>query len=220
MLPCVLRRSALARLREHCDEGAQLRQRKYLPIGVSVCAFSALIASVRANEVQTYAYDDLGRLIRVSYTGTVNNNQIHSTCFDENDNRMRYRSDPLGAAATCPTPTPAPTPSPTQTPPPPPPPSNNPPATNADSVTGKICETASKNVTANDTDPDGDLPLTVTAVATSSLADVYIVSSSTIGVAAYGSTGSTSVSYTIVDSRGASATGTLTITIQNGTGCQ
>jgi hypothetical protein len=80
--------------------------------------------------------------------------------------------------------------------------------------------TTSKNVIANDTDPDGDLPLTVTAVQTSTIADVSITNASTITVTGYGSTGSQAITYTIMDSRGATATGYLNITVSSGTGCQ
>lgn len=184
--------------------------------GTTLCAVAAM-----AGETITYSYDDLGRLVRSSYSGTINNNQVHSTCFDENDNRTRYRSDPLGAPAACPTPTPAPTPPPSPPPPPPPPPpANNPPVANTDSVSVKVCLSTTKNVIANDTDPDGDLPITVMAVQTSTLADVYIVDASTIGVTAYGTVGSQAITYTIKDSRGATATGTLNISVTSGTGCQ
>ncbi len=74
-------------------------------------------------------------------------------------------------------------------------------------------------MTANDTDADGDLHLTVISVSPSALADVYIVSASTIGVTAYGAPGTGSVTYTIQDSRGATASGTLGMLIQNGAGC-
>lgn len=80
--------------------------------------------------------------------------------------------------------------------------------------------TASKNVTANDTDPDGDYPLTVTAVQTSTIADVSIADPNTIAVTGYGTVGSQAITYTIKDSRGATASGTLNIIVQSGTGCQ
>lgn len=181
---------------------------------------AALAGRALATETQTYTYDEFGRLVAVSYAGTINSGNKHSICFDAADNRTRYRSDPSGAGAACPPPVPVPTPPPVPPPPPPPPPPpNNPPIANADSVTVKVCLTATKNVTANDTDPDGDLPLTVTAVQTSTLADVYIVDASTIGVTGYGTAGSQAVTYTIRDSRGATATGTLNISVTSGTGC-
>ncbi|MFT3791436.1 MAG: hypothetical protein QM741_10220 [Rudaea sp.] len=62
----------------------------------------ALMANAWAGETQTYKYDELGRLKSVQYTGTVNNGQAHSTCFDPAGNRTVYRSDAGGALATCP----------------------------------------------------------------------------------------------------------------------
>lgn len=198
-----------------------MEKRNQLLAACSLAALGLANGTAEAAETQTYNYDDLGRLTGVSYSGTVNNGQKHTMCYDTTDNRTRYRSDPSGAAATCPSPVVVPTPPPPAPPPPPPPPPppNNPPVANADAVTVKVCLSTTKNVTANDTDPDGDLPLTVTAVGTTSLADVYIVNASTIGVTAYGTPGSANVSYTIKDSRNATASGTLTITVQNGTGC-
>ena len=62
----------------------------------------ALMANAWAGETQTYKYDELGRLKSVQYSGTVNNGQAHSTCFDPAGNRTVYRSDSGGALATCP----------------------------------------------------------------------------------------------------------------------
>lgn len=181
-------------------------------------------ASALASETQTYAYDDLGRLTGVAYTGTVNAGNKHSMCYDPADNRTRYRSDPAGAPAQCPTPAPMPTPTPepipTPTPTPPPAP-NDPPVANTDSVSVKVCMTALKDLVANDTDPDGDYPLTLVSVGTSTIADVGLVGDGrSVSVTGYGTPTSGSVSYTIMDSRGRSATGFLNITVQSGTGCQ
>ncbi len=82
-----------------------------------------------------------------------------------------------------------------------------------------VCLTASVNVITNDTDPDGDVPLSVISASPSTLGDVYVVNSTTIGVTAYGTPGTGSVTYTVQDSRGATANGTLSITVQNGAGC-
>ena len=96
---------------------------------------------------------------------------------------------------------------------------NNPPVANVDSVSVKKCMYASVNVVANDTDPDGDYPLTVIAVTSSSLAQTYVESATSIGVTAYGTLGTSAVTYTVKDSRGATSTGQLSITVTNGTGC-
>lgn len=202
-----------------------MSQSKRLIAGLSFIVYVIDPVAAPANETQTFKYDELGRLVDVSYSGTINNGQRHSICYDATDNRTRYRSDPSGAGASCPStvivpPPPPPAPPPPAPPPPPPPPPNNPPVANTDAVTVKVCLGTSKNVIANDTDPDGDYPLSVTAVGTSTWADVYIIDQSTIGVAAYGAPGSGVVTYTITDSRGASASGYLNITVQNGTGCQ
>lgn len=193
---------------------------RYFIVGAALASGAAALA----DETQTYTYDDLGRLVAVTYTGTVNNGNKHSMCFDSADNRTRYRSDPNGAGADCPppvpVPTPAPSPSPTPPPPPPPPAPNIPPVANADSMSAKKCEVATKDLTANDTDADGDYPLAVTSVGTTSLGDLAILSGGTVSFTAYGTTGTAAVSYTVTDSRGASSSGSLQVTVTNGTGCQ
>lgn len=95
---------------------------------------------------------------------------------------------------------------------------NQPPVANADSMSVKICENGTKNVTANDTDPNGD-PITLTAVTSSALVDAFVLDNATVSVTAYGTTGNTQVTYTISDGHGGTANGTLGITVLNGTGC-
>lgn len=96
---------------------------------------------------------------------------------------------------------------------------NSPPNAVADASTVRVCESRFVNVVANDTDPDGDYPLTLVAVGTSSKGDVWISSGSDIGFSAYGSTGGTVISYTVQDSRGAQSNGTLGMQVLNGSGC-
>ncbi|MEQ1499263.1 MAG: Calx-beta domain-containing protein [Novosphingobium sp.] len=64
---------------------------------------SALGAAVPiwSNETQTYTYDELGRLVAVTSSGTINNNQRHSICYDPAGNRTQYKSDSAGAGASC-----------------------------------------------------------------------------------------------------------------------
>jgi hypothetical protein len=177
-------------------------------------------ASALASETQTYAYDDLGRLVAVGYAGTINAGNQHSMCYDPADNRTRYRSDPAGAPAQCPAPAPVPTPTPEPTLTPPPAP-NAMPVANTDSISVKVCVNGQKDVVANDTDPDGDYPLTLVSVGTTPIADVSIAGDGrSISVTGYSTPASGSVSYTIMDSRGAAATGTLNVTVTAGTGCQ
>ncbi len=72
--------------------------------------FSLTATPGDANEIQTYVYDAQGRLISVSYAGTINNGQKHSVCYDTADNRTQYKSDSTGAGVTCPNGNPPPPP--------------------------------------------------------------------------------------------------------------
>jgi len=174
----------------------------------------ALISSAMATETQSYQYDELGRLKAVQYSGTVNNGQAHSTCFDPAGNRTVYRSDSGGALASCtPTPTPSPTPTPTPTP------TNSPPVANPDTATMARCATITLDVTANDTDPEGNLPLTVVSVSGGGGLHVTLVSGGTVQIESTGLTGARSFSYTVADSLGATSVGTGTVTVQSGPVC-
>lgn len=95
---------------------------------------------------------------------------------------------------------------------------NNPPVTQPNSVSVGVCLSTSVNVVANDSDPDGD-PVTLVSVGSSSVADLHVASSTTIGVTGHGSPGSQTVSYTIQDGRGGTATGNLTVVVVSGSGC-
>ncbi len=175
-------------------------------------------ASALASETQTYAYDDLGRLIGVAYTGTVNAGNKHSMCYDPADNRTRYRSDPAGAAANCPQPVGVPTGAP---PPPPPPPPNNPPIANTDVVNVPACANVTANLVVNDTDPDGNT-LTIVSLGTTNIADVYILTPQTISVTGYSPNPYNHgwITYTISDGRGGTATGSVHIIIGGSGACQ
>jgi hypothetical protein len=92
---------------------------------------------------------------------------------------------------------------------PPPPAPNNPPTPVSDSGSQLRCTTQTYAVTANDTDPNGDYPLVLTL---SSNAAFEIVSGSEIQFTG-GNTGTYATTYTVRDSRGATATSTLTVTV-------
>lgn len=96
---------------------------------------------------------------------------------------------------------------------------NSPPVTANDTASVGICLTVTKNVIANDTDPEGHYPLVVLSVTSSTKGDAYVADASSIGFSAYGVAGSTQVTYTVRDSLGATATGVLNITVTNGQGC-
>jgi hypothetical protein len=75
------------------------------------------------------------------------------------------------------------------------------------------CTTAVYYVTGNDTDPDGDYPLTVTAV---SGIGFSVYSSSEVQFTSTQGTGAKVGTYTVQDSLGATANATLTVTVSGG----
>lgn len=97
---------------------------------------------------------------------------------------------------------------------------NQPPVTTADTMPAVgVCQAGQKNVAANDTDPEGNYPLTVSAVGSSPLGEFSVINSTTISLAAFGTPGNSSVVYTIRDSLGASSTGIIYFSVVNGQGC-
>ena len=95
-------------------------------------------------------------------------------------------------------------------------PSNLPPIANTDSATVEVCGTVSKNVIANDTDPDGNYPLQLTAIVSSTKGMATVESNTNVSYTAFGNTGNGVVKYTVRDSLGAAATGTLNVNITSG----
>lgn len=57
--------------------------------------------SVNAQEVTSYQYDSLGRLVGSSISGGPNNGLSTKTCFDPSGNRRKYFIGPAGTAPTC-----------------------------------------------------------------------------------------------------------------------
>ncbi len=170
---------------------------------------AAGVASAQSS-TESYTYDARGRLAEAKTAGGQNNNEVHSICYDRSGNRTRYRAASNGTSITCPVAAPAPTPSPAPTPTPTP--TNSPPVTANDAVAGTCFTAITKNLTANDTDPEGNYPLTLTAVGPSSGgASAYIVSASSVRVVFGPKWDWSSVSYTVRDSLGATSTGQLSI---------
>ena len=167
---------------------------------------------------ETYTYDALGRLVGADTDGGQNNNEIHSICYDAADNRTSYVASATGTLSSCvntgvssPAPTPTPTPTPT--------PSNSPPVAVNDSATVYCETTATISLTANDSDPDGNTPLTVTALTKTSgkAMSASIVAPGSAQL--YAVTPGTRVySYTVQDTLGATDQGTLTVTVPT-SGC-
>lgn len=67
----------------------------------SIAALALSSVSSFAAETQTYTYDALGRLVKVQNSGTVNNNQVRSFCFDKVGNRIEYDSRATGVPLAC-----------------------------------------------------------------------------------------------------------------------
>lgn len=157
-----------------------------------------------------YRYDDLGRLIESKTTGGPNNSLGQTVVYDPAGNRT---SLVIGGAGGPPDP------------PPPPPTNNNAPIANPDSLSLKRCYSGYANVLANDTDPDGDVPLSIIDVQ----ADDFLAQHGTVIIQApslYIETPSVQynstyyIDYIVEDARGARATGRLTLTVNtNNTNC-
>lgn len=96
---------------------------------------------------------------------------------------------------------------------------NLPPVTKADTASVGVCSSVVVNVVANDTDPESNYPLALVSVGTSSRGSALVASSTEVMFSAAGTTGNTSITYTVKDSLGATATGMLYITITSGPGC-
>ncbi len=168
-----------------------------------------LPAPAQASETVTHQYDELGRLISSSKSGGPATASQTTTAYDPAGNRSNQTTSGVSGGGTPP-------------PPPPPPPSGNlPPVANADSVSVMCNATTTVNVTANDTDPEGNLPLTVLSVTLPPLdtASATVLSASTIQVTGATFAQSTAATYSVKDSLNATATGNLTI-ITTGTFAQ
>ena len=187
----------------------------------------ALVSAAQASETTTYSYDALGRLTATSSSGTVNNGVATSVGYDPAGNRSSYSMTdgsapppPPPSPPPPPPPSPPPPPPPSPPPPPPPPPSNQPPVANTDSASIPKCGSVTKNVIANDTDPEGHYPLSLVGVSYSGMRGTASVASSTsIYFESNGVSGLAAVSYTVQDSLGATSTGTFNVTITTTNAC-
>ena len=92
-------------------------------------------------------------------------------------------------------------------------PPNNPPTPVNDTGSQGKCMVKVYNVTANDTDPDGDYPLEVTAVTGTGFS---FYSSTQVRFESFSSTGPKVGTYTVRDSRMATANATLTVNVSGG----
>lgn len=95
---------------------------------------------------------------------------------------------------------------------------NNPPTAVNDSGSQAVCTTGDYNVTANDSDPEGDYPLSVTSVSGVGFS-VIAGDPTSVEFTSTSRTGNKVGTYTVQDSRGAASSATLTVNVTAGT-CQ
>lgn len=188
----------------------------------SALAIGAASSPAYAQETTTYQYDQLGRLVRSSVIGGPSNAITTATCFDPAGNRVQYfvgTGTAPACAAVTPTPGPAPTPSPTPTPTPAPTPTptptNSPPVAVGDSTSFICSQTKTLNILANDYDPDGNTPLSLVSVSGSLWVNI---ANSTSILMSSSSPGSFYVSYVVQDALGATATGSVNVTVTGKSG--
>lgn len=171
--------------------------------GLSKSAFlTALVFSLSVPEVAlsaesiTYEYDALGRLEKVVRNDGSNTITIEYD-YDAAGNRTARIVN--GGA-------------------PPPPPPNNPPTAVTDTVTAATPTSHTyANLTANDSDPDGD-SLTITAVTQPTNGIVTIHSSSTVRIVPTQAGTTRQFTYTISDGNGGTDTGNVLYTVPSGGG--
>jgi Calx-beta domain len=76
-------------------------------LGTSILCLAIAVGPVHASETQTYTYDELGRLVSVAHSGTINSTLKTTYCYDPASNRTQYKSDLTGGAVACSTSGPA-----------------------------------------------------------------------------------------------------------------
>jgi Calx-beta domain len=77
-----------------------MRARRLL-LTASLTALAIVPTSVTAGETAVFTYDELGRLVKTTQTGTINNSEAHSICYDAAGNRTQYGSTSNGVVAAC-----------------------------------------------------------------------------------------------------------------------
>lgn len=172
----------------------------------------ALASAAEAGETTTYTYDPLGRLTATSSSGGPASGVNSSYGYDCAGNRIQVVA---GAGAA-----PVPPPPPCGPAPPPPPGNNQPPTANADTAPSiPKCGSTTVNVTANDADPEGNIPLVVAGVGTAAGLALTVPSGSTIGIESLGPSGLKTFTYTVRDTLGATATGNVSVTVTTVNAC-
>jgi hypothetical protein len=160
------------------------------------CSAGAALVSGPAysSETRTYSHDALGWLTAATNSGAVNNGQSDSIAYDPAGNRTSYAITGASSASGLATPPP-----------------NNPPVADTDLMVVSAWASGLVKVVANDTDPYGDTPLTLLSV-TEPGGRAYVVNSTTVGWSG-APTRNYVVNYTVRDSRGATASGVVSVQV-------
>jgi hypothetical protein len=167
-------------------------------------ALVAPTGATQAAETVTHQYDALGRLVQSAKSGGPASGAQTTTAYDPAGNRSNQTVTGAGGGG-------APPP-----PPPPPPPTNNPPVANPDNAGSMArCSLKTVNLVANDTDPNGNYPLSLVSAVGSGVS-VTVVSATSIEIESGVSTGSKTISYVVADSLGATANGSATVSVAGG----
>ncbi|WP_443025573.1 Ig-like domain-containing protein [Sphingomonas sp. PB4P5] len=194
-----------------------MRSKSKVLLAVGISTAIPCYSKINAQEITGYSYDALGRLIGSSIAGGGNNSVNTKACFDSAGNRTQYKVS-IGGALTCPPPA-SPPPSPTPTPTPTPSPANQPPVAVNDATTIACYYQASVNLVYNDSDPDGNIPLTIISITRTSGTAVATVASASNVLVTTAAIGKSIFSYTVSDGLGAIATGQLSASSVKGTNC-
>ena len=172
-----------------------MNRKAFYLLGAAVGAVT-LNGAGHANEVTTFTYDALGRLVGVATSGGPNNGLAVGTTYDPAGNRANYNVSASGA---------------------PPPPGNQPPSAAIDGTIVPTCASGNTDVLENDSDPDGNYPLALVSIVQGTLGTATIVDSRTIGYQAGSQTGTDVIGYTVRDSLNATSSSTLTVYVTQGT---
>lgn len=193
---------------------SKIRKSGHYLASASGLAFLLIGAGAYAqSSTTTFTYDALGRLVVAETTGGQNNDEVSSYCFDSAGNRTVQQTSSTAQTASCvdigngPIGTPSPTPTP----------SNSPPVAQADYRTGQCSQRILVDVLANDSDPEGNTPLVLTAVVKTSGGGVLHGFAGSAVDVSFGPVifDDTVFTYTVQDSLGAVSSGQLTLTVSS-----
>lgn len=99
-------------------------------------------------------------------------------------------------------------------------PANQPPVAVTDTLSMGTCQSRTINVLANDTDPEGNLPLALVSIShIDGMGNASIFGTTSIRFQSFGGAGPAGVTYIVRDSLGATSTGQLDIVINDNGGC-